>query len=156
MKRILLLLSCVACLHAEISAPLIGFVRDLKGALRPVHGVSGAFVLGEALRLEADTAAFRGASGCVRTAAGSLTVRDGKVSDEPWQPECSASQEEVALENGEVVILGTGVRLRLSESVESIEQVADGWFALRSAKTLFLLRTKTGAEAIYTLPEAAQ
>ncbi|MBC7925382.1 MAG: hypothetical protein H7039_06955 [Bryobacteraceae bacterium] len=34
-------------MSGQISAPTIGFVRDLAGALRPVLGIPGAFVLGE-------------------------------------------------------------------------------------------------------------
>jgi hypothetical protein len=130
-------------------------VRDLKGALRPVHGVSGAFVLGEALLLDIGAAAFRGSYGCAQTAAGLLVVRDGKVAENASADECPLAQDEISIEDDEVVIFDTGVRLRVPERIESIEPVAEGWYAIRSQKTLFLLRSKTGNEAIYTLPEAA-
>lgn len=48
MTRRALALFCISTLAlAQISLPRIGFVRDREGALRPLLGVAGAFVLGE-------------------------------------------------------------------------------------------------------------
>lgn len=153
MRRFAIFLLAAGCLPAEMSAPLIGYLRDSAGAVRPVHGVAGAFLLGDAVEQGATAARFSGRSGCILRDGQVLHLRDGHVVDTPAES-CMEEALPVAVEGDEIVLLGTGVRLRTPVAVDSVERMGSEWYVLRSASRLFALRATRGREAIYELPEA--
>ncbi|MBC8164944.1 MAG: hypothetical protein H7Y20_03605, partial [Bryobacteraceae bacterium] len=64
-----LIIGCLmaACCFGQISIPAIGFVRDVHGSLRPLQGIEGAFVLGEAVATGVVSASFYGRTGLAKT-----------------------------------------------------------------------------------------
>jgi hypothetical protein len=142
------------CAAGQISAPVIGYLRDLAGVLRPVSGVAGAFVLGEPIESGITEARFLGASGCAWTETGTIAFRDGQRTEDSTT--CPAASSAVRIEGDEAVIEATGVRIRVPFPVSAVEQVADQWYALRGAAALYAIHTKPGAEALYQLPEAVR
>ncbi|MGI8990207.1 MAG: hypothetical protein ACR2I2_11580 [Bryobacteraceae bacterium] len=60
---------CVACaaVGQSLSAPRAGFMLDRSHRIRPVFGMAGNFVLGEALAGEVLSLAFSGKSGLAKT-----------------------------------------------------------------------------------------
>jgi len=71
MKSFLLILVCAMEVWAQpgIARPLLGIVRDSRGAVRPVYGVPGNFVVGASLWDGAQSAAFSGYSGMIKSAS---------------------------------------------------------------------------------------
>ena len=61
-----------------IAPPPVGAVRDGSGAVRPLNGIGGNFVLGDAIVEGAICAAFSGAAGFVKTDSG-LFLLDSKL-----------------------------------------------------------------------------
>jgi len=75
-RTVAILLMCGACAAAQprFSAPLVGLARDAKGHLRAVHGVSGNFMLRDAISGGVDAWAFDGNFGLVKTDRELLTL----------------------------------------------------------------------------------
>ena len=70
--RCLILVAAAAGLLAQsgITPPRLGYIRDEAGALRPVYGVAGSFVLGRQInKRPVISAAFSGRLGLAKTAA---------------------------------------------------------------------------------------
>lgn len=126
----ILFLVAAAFINADIERPLIGTIRDLAGDLRPVYGVAGAFVLGDVITEDAESA---------KSASNRESAR---------------AEAEGTLEGDEVVIRRTGVRLRAPAGVSDVETLGKGWLLLRSPSRLYAVRTDAGREEIYALPEA--
>jgi hypothetical protein len=66
---------------AQVSAPAAGFVRDSAGCLRAVLGVSGSFVLGEAIERGVISAGFGKTAGFAKTESELLVVRAGEIAE---------------------------------------------------------------------------
>jgi hypothetical protein len=64
---ILAILLGVACAQPALAPPQLGFVQDGGNALRPVLGIAGNFVLGDAAQTGVNAAAFSGSFGTVKT-----------------------------------------------------------------------------------------
>lgn len=90
MKFALFFLSAMCCL-AQISIPQIGFVRDPGGNLRPVHGVAGAFVLGEPVAEGVVSAGFSEHYGLAKTEGEVLVLVDGEIRERHSAPAGLAS-----------------------------------------------------------------
>lgn len=182
MRRFALLLMCLAAGAAgQISLPRIGFVRDLAGALRPVTGVAGAFVLGEPVVEGVVAAASSGEYAVASTGAEIVVVAGREVLWRGAAPESAAEAfgfgangrpSWVRFANGSCLVWpGKGeprmasfcpavsrakLTSRLPEGVEGEPQeLAAGWLVLRSPGRLYVVRTGPG-EAIFELPEVAQ
>jgi hypothetical protein len=72
-KAWVVLLFLTALGRAQLTAPRIGFVSDRDGALRPVMGVSGTFLLGDPVVQSVLSAGYSGTFGFVKTES-SLTI----------------------------------------------------------------------------------
>jgi hypothetical protein len=70
MKRLIVavgVLVTVAFAQSGINPPAVGFIRDSQSALRPVYGLAGNFVAGDALAENVQSAAFSGLYGLLKT-----------------------------------------------------------------------------------------
>ncbi len=78
----LILIAAAGGLLAQsgITPPRVGYIRDEAGALRPVYGVAGNFVLGQPInKRPVISAAFSGRLGLAKTAAALYTFdREGR------------------------------------------------------------------------------
>ena len=63
--------------HAAITPPQIGFVQDSANALRPVLGIAGNFLLGDAAQIGMISAAFSGTQGMSKTDS-SILITDSQ------------------------------------------------------------------------------
>jgi hypothetical protein len=82
MKRISLLIPLLAAAAiAQIKPPSAGFMRDRIGALRPVLGITGSFVAGDALEQGVISAGFGKTVGFAKKELELLVVRDGQVTE---------------------------------------------------------------------------
>ncbi len=72
----ILLCAALAFGQSGIRRPRAGMFRDRAGDLRPVFGVSGAFVLGDPLAEKVESSSFSSNIGVVKTEA-KLQIRDG-------------------------------------------------------------------------------
>lgn len=182
-----IVLGCLvaACCFGQISVPTIGFVRDAHGSLRPLQGIEGAFVLGEAVATGVISASFNGRNGLAKTDTELLVIVDGEVLHRIAAPQGLASfgsgakkgkPEWVRFANGECLLWKTdaptpgpcpetpedefspirNIRLQLPQSVDAVERINQGWFVLRTSAGLYAIRTDDGHEALYALPEAAE
>jgi hypothetical protein len=154
MRSLVAILFLSTCAAGQISAPVIGYIRDLAGILRPVSGVAGAFVLGEPVESGVIEARFLGTSGCAWTEAGVVALHRGRRTEQ--RATCPEPSSAVRIEGDEVVIESTGARLRVPSGASAIEQMARHWYVLRAATALYALHAKPGSEALYQLPEAAE
>jgi hypothetical protein len=66
---------------AQVSTPQNGFVRDLTGCLRPVLGLPGSFVLGDAIEQGVVSAGFGKTAGYAKTHSEILVIRGGAVAE---------------------------------------------------------------------------
>lgn len=115
----------------------------------------GNIVDRQAVREDAVSFGFRddGRPHWVRFASGACLVRTGGRLHEA---ECPAETPQVLADGDEVILVRTGVRLRLAEPIEGIEQMGAGWMAVRTVSDLYAIRTEPDREAVYRLPEAAR
>ena len=91
MKRIIAaLFMFAATTAAQISEPLAGHVRDRAGSLRPVLGIAGGFVLGEAIHEGVLSSGFGRSTGYAKTASEILVFRNGELSKRVPAPAGSA------------------------------------------------------------------
>lgn len=145
---------------AQISLPRIGYVRDASGTLRPLLGVGGAFVLGEAVERRVRASHYDGTSGCIQMADGRTMTWTGDADTrrEAGDPQaaCTISRDLVELDGDEVVVVRTGARIRVDGAIESIERAGRDWVVLRCPNRLLLLRIAAGKEKLFALPEAQE
>ncbi len=91
MTRRLLGSFCIAAvLAAQIGLPRIGFVQDRKGALRPLLGVSGAFVLGDPVLTGVVASASFGSEYAVAHTGSELVVV--KSTEVVWRGETAVAE----------------------------------------------------------------
>lgn len=81
MKALLVaLLAGPALAQTALSPPQVGFMQDGSGLLRPVDGIAGNFLVGDALAANVLSAAFSGSSGLVKTGSAVLAIdQDGRT-----------------------------------------------------------------------------
>lgn len=172
MKRhCLILLAAVGGLLAQsgIAPPRVGYIRDEAGALRPVYGVAGNFVLGRPVnRRPVISAAFSGRLGLAKNTAalyafdregrrlGRLAVADGPAQfafspdgsealvflpdTSEWFRWTNGGFQPVPIENTEETLIPTGLTLA-------------GGKSLVVADNELVLRKPDGTEARTTLTE---
>jgi hypothetical protein len=150
-------LAALCC--AELSAPLIGYVRTAAQELRPVYGVSGAFQLGEPIQRLVLTASFTSSAGLVKTASEILVYRGAKtVASYPASFGFTTGGEPswVRFENASCATFGKDGLHSAPCPPESntVEQVADDWHAVHTEEFVYLTRNSTGQS--WRLPEAVQ
>lgn len=88
--RYLVPIAMVAICAAQVSAPLIGYVRTSVNELRPVHGIAGAFLLGAPLERDVLSAGFTTRTGLVKKATEVLFYRGGALVSRHPAPEGNA------------------------------------------------------------------
>ena len=154
--KVLLALFAALALSADVAMPLLGWVCDRAGAMRPVHGAAGAFVLGEALVSEVTSVDFDGKSG-VAVLAGDEPTRFGFNANGDRTEELPAGASTEAHADGRTLVLERhSIRLELSEDIERIDRLGEGWLAVRTAGAIWAVRTEHGKEQVFRLPEAEQ
>jgi hypothetical protein len=82
MRFVLLLLAIAVtvCAQPALAPPQIGFIQDSSNTLRPVYGIAGNFVLGDATQAGLTSAAFSGSFGIVKTDTSLLAIdRQGQA-----------------------------------------------------------------------------
>jgi hypothetical protein len=172
-RTVVLMFAASAC-FGQITGPSIGYVRDLRGDLRPVFGVSGAFVLGESIEQGVISATFTGSAGLVKKDKELVIYRGGKAvrsidapaggasfgfdgkgmpawvrfADEGCLVWRNESPEPGACPADEQPAVGD-----MPEPVESVESMGADWLAVRTASGIWAVRT-TPERTIYRLPEA--
>jgi hypothetical protein len=174
MHRLVCFLLLAASMPAQItSPPVMGFIRDRAGALRPVHGVAGSFLLGEAIETGVLSASFSDRLGFAKTESELLVFENGSVAARVAAPDGPAiftwkagdRLGQVLFSNSGECARWTGSRLvpiscetnpaatlpaGAPEPTEGIEQMSDGWLIIRADKGLYSVREET----VYRLPEA--
>lgn len=88
MKTILITVAVgvsAAWAQTSIAPPQAGFMQDGENALRPVYGIAGNFLLGDAASFGVVSAAFSGSFGLLKT--------DSTLSVTDWRGKTSASQD---------------------------------------------------------------
>ena len=157
-----------------ITGPLIGYVRDLRGDLRPVFGVSGAFVLGDPIEQGVLSASFSQSAGLVKKEKQLLIFRDGKPVRSIDAPEGGAwfgfepngGPNWVRFANGSCLVWRSGAPETgpcpaaeepaagdMPERVESVESMGADWLAVRTASGIWAVRIRP-ERTVYRLPEA--
>ena len=157
-KLLILALAVVLPAFPQIGAPRLGFVRGSDGTVRTLRGVAGSFALGESVLQNIERIWFDGRRGVALTATDCIAFdADGKVR---WRSELAESpripEPGATWTADEVAIAKTGVRVRLSFEVQSVERVGAEYLLIRGGSQQRLLRTTPGREALYEIPEAAQ
>ena len=173
LRIVLCCVVAVAC-FAQVSTPLIGYYCDRGGALRPLHGVAGAFVPGPALETDAISAAWSGSAGFAKKERELLLLNaDGIIErlEAPpgpatfgfladgrraWARFADGSCREFATPCPSANGGKPPLRLRLPETVETYEQLGDGWILVRGKDSLYAIRTHRDNDQAYELPEAEQ
>ena len=70
----------LACAQPALAPPQTGFMLDGGGALRPVFGIAGNFVIGDAVATEIRFAAYSGTFGIVKTGSAVVVLdRQGQL-----------------------------------------------------------------------------
>jgi hypothetical protein len=180
------LLLCAAIAMAQIRPPQAGFVRDRAGALRPVLGVAGAFILGEAVETGVLSAGFSRDLGFVKTASELVVFRDGLAVErmeapagpaeftfgarptiyfvdtgEMWEwPRRTGSRAARSLAELHCesgdIVLASGERVRTPEPAAEVERMSDDWVVARTASALYAVRVTGAGRTIVQLPELPQ
>jgi hypothetical protein len=171
MKRRTLALFCISVVAAaQISLPRIGFVRDREGALRPLLGVAGAFVLGDPILTGVVAAGSFGneyalaatASEVVLIQGDSVVWRRSLPGGEAFGFRKNGRPEWVRFANGSCLIWpdkGEPELASLCENPAPPEQGRDSepvtpqWVLRRTSERLYLMQAGTG-EPLFELPEA--
>jgi hypothetical protein len=167
-KLLVCILLLTASGFAQISAPRKGFVRDRAGALRPVLGVTGSFVLGEAIEHDIVSAGFGKTIGFAKKQNEIIRFRGSDIVDRTPAPEGNAlffmgNKGEVieiyfptASELWRVSETGYVVSRNASQPMAKIvEWLSDSLFAVRDSNALYAVRADAESEALQ-IPEAAQ
>jgi hypothetical protein len=176
-------LFCISVLSvAQISMPRIGFVRDRQGSLRPLMGVTGAFVLGEPVLTRVVAASSSGGEYALASTGDEVILikatevvwRRSVVGAESFGFRPDGRPEWVRFANGSCLIWPAEgepemasvcdkrppepvrYRARLPDDLTGeSELVAPGWVLLRATDRLYLSRLGT-EEAIFEMPEAPE
>ena len=160
MRRLALFVCSLSC-AAQLSSPVIGYVRTSSSELRPVLGVAGAFVLGEALERDVLSASFTSLSGLVKKDREVLVYRSGRLLSRHAAPGGSAlfsftprgEPATVQFENGEchewVPDAFAPAAQTTCENGAVEDRVADEWFAVRGKTGIVLKR----GDRTWQLPE---
>ncbi|HYO80550.1 MAG TPA: hypothetical protein VES20_04045 [Bryobacteraceae bacterium] len=153
MRLLVVLTLAVSCL-ADVTHPLVGWICDRAGSLRPVYGTAGAFVLGEAVSHNISTASFNGTRGFALKGGTRFHFdREGRLEEN----ESAAEQSVAARFNGSTLILeSTAARIEFPQPIERIHAMGEGWLAVRTADAVYAVSTSEGTEQSYQLPEAEQ
>lgn len=150
--RYLVSFAMAAICAAQVSAPLIGFVRTSANELRPVHGVAGAFLLGDPLERDVLSAAFTSRTGLVKKATEVLFYRGGALVSRHPAPEGKAlfrftpegEPAAIRFEHGDCREWNEGSLMPAAETVCAAaadrEQVGEEWFAVRKDGQILLQR----------------
>lgn len=159
---------------AQISMPLIGYYRDRSGALRPVHGVAGAFSPGDVLQTDVLSVAWSGSEGFAKTDGELLLLDESGISRRLGAPSGPASfgflsngkAGWVRFADGSCRSFGADcpsdlpsppvLRLRLPQPVEEIEQLGEGWLLARGKDVIYAVRSRPDVDEAFELPEAGQ
>jgi hypothetical protein len=175
-SRLALLLLCCAALEcqAEVSAPLIGYMRDRGGSLRALHGIAGAFVPGPVLESNVVAAAWSGTAGFAKTdrellildATGIVERRSAPAGPatfgflpggEPaWVRFADGSCGELLGRCPSVREARPPLRCRVPDGVIGVEPLGEGWLLARADDKLYAIRTRPETDEIYELPEPGQ
>ena len=145
--RTFLLLACLTGVAAaQIAAPQIGYVRRPDGGLYRLQGVAGAFRVSERV-LEGVTAYhYDGTCGVAQTAEGQHEL-------DCAPPEGTAL---AAVEQEELLIHSSGVRLRLPFAIHTVERAGAEYLLLSGEQGQLLARITRDREAVYELPQVAE
>jgi hypothetical protein len=161
MKHIAWVVCAAAVSAAQLSSPVIGYVRTTTNELRPLLGVKGAFVLGKVLERDVLSAAFTSTTGLAKKDSEVLLFRGGTLVSRHSAPAGTATfrftvegePASVRFETGECLewSLGTFQPALPSACVDhpEMEQVADEWFAGRADGRILLKR----GDETWQLPE---
>lgn len=170
--KLMLLLLATGCV-AQMTSPYIGHVRDLRGGLRPVYGVSGTFVLGEPIEQDVVATSFSGVAGLVKKARSLLVYRGGERISSMEAPDGSASfgfdsaglpawvrfADDTCLvwrrgvpEAGACPSAEIPVVPEVPGTVQWVERMGEGWLAVRTDSGLWAVRTEP-EQRVYQLPE---
>jgi len=159
MKRLifaLLAVSATALSQSEIGVPLIGFIRDAGNTLRPVYGIAGNFILGEAAATGVLRVTFNGRMGIAITEGGVYLFNPAgrflRRLEEAPPLACKLSFTGNTLEF--VKNDGAVLRLELREQPAAIEQMSEDWFHVRLGKSSLAVRVLAEKLEAFQLPEA--
>lgn len=87
MNRLLFMTALLAVTAiAQITPPRAGFVRDRGGALRPVLGIAGSFVVGDAIEEGVISAGFGKTVGFAKKSTELLVLRAGEIAERADAP----------------------------------------------------------------------
>lgn len=169
MRLVLAFALSIVC-SAQLSAPLIGYVRTSARELRPVYGVAGAFVLGDALDRDVLSASFTSKAGLAKKESELIVYRDGKVVIRHPAPPGPATfsftdtgeparvhfEDDTcaAFHQDRLTPCGAAFRLRQASARPADEQISDHWSATHT-DTGIVLHRKSSDET-WRLPEAAK
>ncbi|MFB3778049.1 MAG: hypothetical protein ACE141_10575 [Bryobacteraceae bacterium] len=160
MKRGFIFLAVFTGLLAQsgVAPPLAGFARDRAGALRPVYGMTGNFVLGAPIAQGVAAAIFDGQTGLARIqdAVYAFNSRGQLLGQIPEEWEAPALP--LTVEGDELVLRrddGGELRTKVEGEVLEIEQMGEGWFCVHQVDRRLAVRLLDGRLEISRLPEAA-
>ena len=139
---------------AQLSSPLIGYVRTRANELRPVYGVAGAFVLGEAVERDVLSAGFTSISGIVKKDDEVLVFLRGKLVRRHVAPAGPAQFGFTPAGEPAWVRFDSGCRQWVKGDLQAadadtcsatneLERVGDDWFAVREDDRILLKRGDT-------------
>jgi hypothetical protein len=161
--RCLILVAVASVLLAQsgITPPRVGYIRDEAGALRPVYGVTGSFVLGQPIARRVISAAFSGRLGLAKTAAALYAFnREGRrlgrlpVADGPAQFVFSPDGSEAIVflpDTSEWFRWSDGAFQDTEETVLPTGLTLTGGRSLVAADNELVLRNPDGTETRATL-----
>jgi len=153
----LLAFSALAPGQSGIGVPLIGFIRDAGNVLRPVYGIAGNFITGEAAATGVLRVTFNGRTGIAITGGGAYLFNSAgrflRRLDEAPPIASRLSSAGNTLEFAKDG--GTVLRLELPEQPLAIEQMGENWFHVRLSKSSLAVRVSEEKLEAFQLPEAA-
>lgn len=172
-------LFCLVCVAGaqSLSAPRVGFMLDRSHYVRPVFGMAGNFILGEAVAGYGEilSFAFSGKSGLAKTESQLLLLDGGAAITQAFDAPPGEALFAFHADGtpaycyfeatGELDRIGPDGLVPLekfalpdgaltSREVRTIHQMGDGWMQIDTADGIYARRTATGAE--YRLPEPAK
>ncbi|MCC7176709.1 MAG: hypothetical protein IT159_16055 [Bryobacterales bacterium] len=167
MLRVLLLWAVGAGVlfgQSGLGPPLAGYARDSAGCLRPIFGVFGNLVAGEALACGVVAADFSGRVGLARTAegrfafdaAGRLLRRLPRAGRESARPPARSA---LTFEGEDLVLRRedtSELRLRVEGEVSAIERMNQDWFLVHQPSRRLVVRAAEDQLEVCVLPEPAR